>query len=306
MNLILIKTSERHADTDGAIDLPPNDDRAKHIIQHLHKITGDEVSIGLIDPHTNGHKCKAIVYIQQNNGGVKLVPKLDTIIKSISPPSLPQITLILAVPFPARLKYLWPVMSSFVDVTRIVIVKAELSNPEFIQSKALQPSIYEPMIEKGMSQGVRTRPIKVDVCIQENEPISKALFDKLGLVNVDDDGSTARVFLDCGDEDETPSPIRDVVMEQLGSSTRSNNSPSPTAIVAIGPERGWTNKEAKIFVNECEFKSASLGSSILRVDTAVVACLGIVSAALEEFCNKRQSSSSSNSENKRKREEDSR
>ena len=313
MNLILIKTSERsHADTDGAIDLPPTDDRAKHIIQHLQKTTGDEVSIGLIDPHTDGCKCKAVVYIIQNNGGVKLVPKLDTIIKSISPPSLPQITLILAVPFPARLKYLWPVMSSFVDVTRIVIVKAELSNPEFIQSKALQPSIYEPMIEKGMSQGVRTRPIKVDVCIQENEPISKALFDKLGLVNDVDDGSTARVFLDCGDEDETPSPIRDVIMEQLGSSTRSDNSPSPTAIVAIGPERDWTDKEAKMFVNECEFKSASLGSSILRVDTAVVACLGIVSAVLDEFRNKRQSrsssssSSSSSSENKRKREEDSR
>ena len=134
----------------------------------------------------------------------------------------------------------------------------------------------------------------------------------MGLVNVDDDGSTARVFLDCGDEDETPSPIRDVIMEQLGSSTRSDNSPSPTAIVAIGPERGWTDKEAKMFVNECAFKSASLGSSILRVDTAVVACLGIVSAVLDEFRNKRQSrsssssSSSSSSENKRKREEDSR
>ena len=55
-------------------------------------------------------------------------------------------------------------------------------------------------------------------------------------------------------------------------------------------------------MNECGFKSASLGSSILRVDTAVVACLGIVSAVLDEFRNKRQRSSSSSSENKRVKE----
>jgi RsmE family RNA methyltransferase len=57
---------------------------------------------------------------------------------------------------------------------------------------------------------------------------------------------------------------------------------TPKSIIAFGPERGWTDEEASIFVNECKFESVSLGSSILRVDTAVIAGIGIVSAALDE------------------------
>ena len=45
---------------------------------------------------------------------------------------------------------------------------------------------------------------------------------------------------------------------------------TPSATVAIGPERGWTDAEAKLFV-KAGFQSALLGPSILRVDTAVVA-----------------------------------
>ena len=48
-----------------------------------------------------------------------------------------------------------------------------------------------------------------------------------------------------------------------------------------------------MFVNECGFKTATLGCSILRVDTAVVAGLGIVSAALDECQSKEVLSESS-------------
>lgn len=274
MNLILIKPAERSTDT-GAVDLPPNDERTKHILCHLNKTTGDTVSVGFIDS-IGGCKCKAVV-LQRQNGGVRLVPKPNSIIPS---PRLPEITLVLAVPFPARLKYLWPVMTSFETVTRIVILRGKLSNPEFMLSKALQPSVYEAMIEKGMSQGGRTRPVKVDICL-EDESISKKMLERLGIVssNNNTDG-IARIFLDCGDEYATPPPARDVILEQCGKVGRGDT--APHAIVAVGPERGWTDAESKIFVNECGFQSAMIGSSILRVDTAVVSGLGIVSAALEE------------------------
>lgn len=277
MNLILIKPADRSSDTD-AVDLPPDDERTVHILSHLSKTTGDTVSIGLIDS-AGGAKGKAVV-LQRQNGGVRLVPKQNTLVQS---PGLPEITLILAVPFPARLKYLWPVITSFVAVTRVVIVKAKLSNPEFCATKALKAEVYESMIEKGMSQGGRTRPVKVDICVDES--ISRDLFEKLGLVcpaNSTHDG-TARIFLDCGDEHTTPPPARDIVIEQCDDGN--NNAVVPSAIMAVGPERGWTEEEAKTFTNECGFNSATLGCSILRVDTAVVAGLGIVSAALDE-CNK--------------------
>lgn len=290
MNLILIQPAEQSTDT-GAVDLPANDERTKHILGHLNKTTGDIVSVGLIDSD-GGCKGKAIV-LQRQNGGIRLVPKQNTLIKC---PDLPEITLILAVPFPMRLKYLWPVIASFAAVTRVVILRGKLSNPEFCGTTALKPNIYEDMIEKGMSQGGRTRPIRVDTC--EGEHVSKSLIERLGLIcdnsTTGEGDGVARIFLDCGDEDSTPSPARDIVLEQYIGKARSNSRGTPpSAIIAVGPERGWIDDEAKVFVNECGFKTATLGCSILRVDTAVVAGLGIVSAALDECQSKEVLSESS-------------
>ena len=313
------------------VDLSPNDERTKHLLHHLHKQDGDSVSVGFIDSY-GGWKCKAVIQYcptipiitnknnntnnddtndtHNNHGkmGVRLLVPTNLepsiAIKQSHSSNIPQITILLAVPFPSRLKYLWPVISSFISVTRIIIVQSTLSNPEFIQSKALHPSVYQPLIEKGMSQGGRTRPIQVDICVgdegNEYETISKSLLERLGLVSSSsssssDDTTTnhniARIFLDCGDENEDispPPPAREVVLNQCCRETTttvatpSTSSTAPSAIIAIGPERGWTENEANVFVRECGFQSATLGSSILRVDTAVVSALGMVTAALDE------------------------
>ena len=291
MNLILIK--EKEISKTGVINLQSTDERAKHILHHLKKTTGDEISIGCIQENQNGYKCKAQVNIQENNG-VQLIPKHNTIIQS---PIVPEITLILAVPFPARLKYLWPVIASFHLVTRVVIIKSALSNPEFELSKALQNCTYEPLLEKGMSQGSRTRPVKVDVCLDENESISDTL-KRLGLIgsNKNNSDGVARILLDCGDENDTPPPVRDVIMKHC-----SSNIQNSSVVLAVGPERGWTEQEAKILVKECGFEAASLGSSILRVDTAVISGLAICSASLDE-CHKQFSSG--DRDVKRKRQDD--
>mmetsp|Transcript_38548 Transcript_38548/g.81081 ORF Transcript_38548/g.81081 Transcript_38548/m.81081 type:complete len:291 (+) Transcript_38548:353-1225(+) len=288
MNLILIQPNELSlAETgEGAVNLPPDDHRTRHIVDHLKKETGDSVSVGFATS-SGGCKGKALV-AHRENGGVRLVLQPKTMVHS---PKEPEITLILAVPFPARLKYLWPVITSFSSVVRVVIVKGKLTNPEFCESKALKPSVYEPMIEKGMSQGGRIRPVKVDVCLED---ISRELLERLGLVDNDNNADgIARIFLDCGDESKIPPPARDVVIEQC----KIMEGKAPSAIVAVGPERGWTDEEMIIFVEECGFQSAMLGSSILRVDTAVVSGLGIVSAALDEC----QSASEREREQKRQK-----
>jgi 16S rRNA (uracil1498-N3)-methyltransferase len=48
-------------------------------------------------------------------------------------------------------------------------------------------------------------------------------------------------------------------------------------ILAVGPEGGWTASELELF-SEFEWTSASLGSTILRAETAVVSALAIASA----------------------------
>jgi 16S rRNA (uracil1498-N3)-methyltransferase len=64
-------------------------------------------------------------------------------------------------------------------------------------------------------------------------------------------------------------PLREVLTRERGSS----------AIVAIGPEGGWTEGEFAA-AREAGFTEASLGKLILRAETAVIASLAILNYAL--------------------------
>jgi 16S rRNA (uracil1498-N3)-methyltransferase len=55
----------------------------------------------------------------------------------------------------------------------------------------------------------------------------------------------------------------------------------PKATLAIGPEGGWTDSEIEAG-RAAQFREASLGSLILRTETAVVAALAAVQFALGE------------------------
>jgi 16S rRNA (uracil1498-N3)-methyltransferase len=50
-------------------------------------------------------------------------------------------------------------------------------------------------------------------------------------------------------------------------------------VLALGPEGGWTDDELQLF-REAEWISASLGNTILRAETAAIACLAVVLAEL--------------------------
>jgi 16S rRNA (uracil1498-N3)-methyltransferase len=54
-----------------------------------------------------------------------------------------------------------------------------------------------------------------------------------------------------------------------------------TAALAIGPEGGWTEDEFHAG-GKSGFEEASLGSLILRTETAVAACLASINYALEQ------------------------
>jgi 16S rRNA (uracil1498-N3)-methyltransferase len=59
------------------------------------------------------------------------------------------------------------------------------------------------------------------------------------------------------------------------------NSHATDALLAIGPEGGWTDGEVQSAIN-AGFREASLGKLILRTETAVVAALACMSFALGE------------------------
>lgn len=276
MNLILIKPEEL-VDNDGkknVITLDVQDARTKHILGHLRKSPGGQVLIGII----GGGKGSAAVF-PNDDGSLKLEIEKGTLLQS--PESLdnrmPEVTVLLAICFPKRLKALWPMIASFGYVRRIIIVRGQLSDTDFCKSSTLRPDVYGPLIEEGMSQGGHTQPIQVDI-VTENVISRETLDQLLGASGYEHNDATAKVFLDC--EGAQLVPARDVV---VAAANKDNQHHSLSAIVAIGPERGWTEEEVTIFKHR-GFTASTLGlNNRFRVDTAVVAGLAIVSAALEEI-----------------------
>lgn len=62
-----------------------------------------------------------------------------------------------------------------------------------------------------------------------------------------------------------------------------NGRSNRAAILAIGPEGGWTDREMEV-ARQSQFEEASLGQLILRTETAVIAALASLNYALSPDC----------------------
>jgi 16S rRNA (uracil1498-N3)-methyltransferase len=71
-------------------------------------------------------------------------------------------------------------------------------------------------------------------------------------------------------EQPEASPLRKILRDRT----------ADTVALAIGPEGGWTNPEF-LAAEQAGFEAASLGSLILRTETAVTACLASLNYALD-------------------------
>src|ERR1700691_2949408 len=72
-------------------------------------------------------------------------------------------------------------------------------------------------------------------------------------------------------ESETELTLKDVLQSHPGDGA---------VILALGPEGGWTDEELNMF-HEAGWISASLGSTILRAETAAIASLAVVLSELQ-------------------------
>jgi 16S rRNA (uracil1498-N3)-methyltransferase len=68
---------------------------------------------------------------------------------------------------------------------------------------------------------------------------------------------------------------------------------SSPVVLAIGPEGGWTNRELELF-QRAGWISATLGNTILRVETAAIAAVAIAAAAMHEQSSSRNGAQDGN------------
>lgn len=231
-----------------------SDERAEHVLNVLHGSVGQILKTGEIDGLVgtstiveirNLHE-RAPGSAQRGNGlwAGEIVVECSHSEKSAEP----WIDLILAPPRPRVLKRLLPQLAAM-GVGKIVLVGAEKVEKAFWGAQLVKEDVYRPLLVDGLMQcGTTILPtirIEKNFCRYVDERMEEEFADHLKIVaHPPKDGELSAA---CSRLPERP-------------------------VVAIGSEGGWTDDEVALLESK-GFSRYSLGSRILRTDTATIAVI---------------------------------
>jgi len=141
-------------------------------------------------------------------------------------------------------------------VRRIVPLEAARSEKALVRAAVKRAERWKKLLHEASQQ---SRRVQLPILDAPAKPA--AAFSEFG------DG--VRIFLS---EAAEAKPLQDVLRQQKAES----------AVLAIGPEGGWTDAEFAA-ARALEFQDASLGKFILRAETAVVASLAVINFVLGDY-----------------------
>ena len=162
------------------------------------------------------------------------------------PPAALPLTLILALPRPKMLKRIL-IDTTSLGIKRLVLLNSWKVDKSYWQTPQLKAALLREKMWLGLEQAMDTRMPEL-ILAQRFKPFVEDQLDTLC-------GNSLRLLADPGDYPALPMDLT-----------------QPTTL-AIGPEGGWTDYERDQFLQR-GFASHSLGSRILRVETAVPALAG--------------------------------
>ena len=220
-------------------------ERAEHVMNVLHGEVGQVLKTGEIGGFI----------------GTGVITGITRPLSSVSSPEItvacshdkrslrPWVDLILAPPRPRVMKRLLPQLATM-GVGRIFLVGAKKVEKDFWGATLLKPENYRPLLIDGLMQaGTSILPT-----LETRRNFRKFVKEELDTL--------------------WPEAKRIVAHPYDGNRTieqpeRSNNR---AILLAVGPEGGWTDEEVTL-LEEHGFARYSLGSRILRTDTATIALL---------------------------------
>lgn len=251
MNIILFEQEEIIS---GEPRLSVTDHRAKHIVKVLRADIGDVLKIGVVDGlagsakiigMTSKYPFEVILEISLDEKYVEDEPKID---------------IILALPRPIMLKRILS-QATTLGIGKLFIINSSRVEKSFWQATILEQVEYRQHLVIGLEQAVATRLPKI--VIDDNfktfsQQVVPSLKDYYGKMILADPSG-----------------------EQTISSALSNykNTNDGRVLLAIGPEGGWIDPELNVFRKE-GFEICSMGSRILKVDTAVIALHSAINSHL--------------------------
>lgn len=180
---------------------------------------------------------------------LKLTPQsvaLTVVLNQPPPPALP-VTLVLAMPRPKMLRRILQTIATM-GVKRLYLINSWRVEKSYWQSPWLAPEVIREQLLLGLEQGCDTR--LPDVLVRPR--FKPFVEDELPAIMV---GSLALVAHPDGD---TPCPVGPL---------------TDPVTLAIGPEGGFIDYEIQK-LRETGFQAVTLGSRILRVETAIPVILG--------------------------------
>ena len=211
-----------------------SDARAEHILSVLHGEVGQILKTGELDGKIGTGE---IVSIEGRTVAVKVSHTEESL--------RPWCDLVLAPPRPRVMKRLLPQLASL-GVGTIVLVGAKKVEKDFWGATLLKEENYRPLLVDGLMQAGTSVVPRMET------------------------RRNFRRFV--GDELDSLFPTANRVVGHPGGAPNAPAQKPGRLLLAVGPEGGWTDDEVSLLESH-GFSRYSLGSRILRTDTALVALL---------------------------------
>lgn len=207
--------------------IPSDDERAKHITTVLKLKKGDIFKMGVVN------ESEGLATITD------ISPKgISFDYKAEKKPSMYPVVLIVAQVRPICMKRILREAVSL-GVEKIILTGSDTGEKSYLNSSLYTSGEYKTYLMDGAMQSSHAGISKVEFAQKAEEAVSLAgkADNLIVLDNVDSSSDLSKAVL------------------------------SGRCVLAIGPERGWSDRERRVFAN-AGYKSMLLGSRVLRTETA--------------------------------------
>lgn len=214
--------------------------RAQHVLGVLHGTPGQILKTGVLDGAIGTSVIEAVETEPEPRVTVKCTHDRES--------AAPWIDLLLAPPRPRALKRLLPQLATLGAGT-ITLVGAEKVEKDFWGAQLLKETVYRPLLVEGLQQAGTSILPRIVVRRRFREYLARSF--------------------------ETDFPTRNRIVAHPYAAEGTDAAKSAAEgrpLLAIGPEGGWTDEEVAL-LEARGFRRYSLGSRILRTDTATIALL---------------------------------
>jgi 16S rRNA U1498 N3-methylase RsmE len=244
MNSLLIYPDE--VTNEGLVIL--SGERARHAREDFH-----DVALGISVPAAirDGNRGRATYKSLASE-------RVELNFESTAPPlERTPATLIVAISRPQTIKKVIQA-GVFLGIRELFLVKTDLTEKSYLSSRELRSERIAGEVERALEQTCDSISPIIEVggalseLLRARREYKCAFFAHTG----------------CGFDEGVPGLS---VTQMRNDDDRCNKSSPDTnndTIIAIGPEKGWSDREIRLF-QECNFQPISLGERVLRVDAAV-------------------------------------